>query len=253
MRRSNGSPRGWPSRRTAKAEPQTGRRQGLESRALSNEPLPALSGVGIVTSDAGKASGWAAETEMGLRCSKPSGAEREAGRSLPRSGRALGKSSFLTRTQTHKSLDKIASDPGKQYGKRRKEGRLLSGFLSETASLRYHSHIQLTHSKWSSTLFFRVIHWVVQPSSDFNSRIFCSLPNYTLARVAWLVGHRPADQRVAGLIPSQGTRLGCGFGPPLGHVPEATGWRLSLTLMFCSLSFSPSATLFGINKRKKKF
>ena len=34
--------------------------------------------------------------------------------------------------------------------------------------------------------------------------------------MAQLVGHHPANQRVVGWIPSQGTFLGCGFGPGRG-------------------------------------
>ena len=34
-----------------------------------------------------------------------------------------------------------------------------------------------------------------------------------LAGVAQLVGHHPADQEVMGSVPSQGTSLGCRFGP----------------------------------------
>ena len=40
--------------------------------------------------------------------------------------------------------------------------------------------------------------------------------SHTLAGVAQWIECRPANQRVAGLIPSQGTCLGCGPGPQLG-------------------------------------
>ena len=40
--------------------------------------------------------------------------------------------------------------------------------------------------------------------------------NYALAGVAQWNECRPVNQRVAGLIPSQGTCLGCGPGPQLG-------------------------------------
>ena len=36
------------------------------------------------------------------------------------------------------------------------------------------------------------------------------------------VGRRPAERKVAGLIPGQGTCLGYGFGPWSGCVQEAT-------------------------------
>ena len=42
-----------------------------------------------------------------------------------------------------------------------------------------------------------------------------------LAGVAQLVGYHPAKRKVASSIPSQGTCLGCKFGPWLGHVQEA--------------------------------
>ena len=42
-----------------------------------------------------------------------------------------------------------------------------------------------------------------------------------LTSVARLVGHHPAKQKVANLIPGQGTRLGSGLGPGSGHMQEA--------------------------------
>ena len=42
-----------------------------------------------------------------------------------------------------------------------------------------------------------------------------------LASVAQLAEHDPANQKVAGSIPGQGTCLGCEFGPWLGPVQEA--------------------------------
>ena len=41
-------------------------------------------------------------------------------------------------------------------------------------------------------------------------------------RVTLLVGARPVHQKFAGSIPSQGTYLGRGFHPQLGHIWEAT-------------------------------
>ena len=40
-------------------------------------------------------------------------------------------------------------------------------------------------------------------------------------RLSWL-GCHPMHQKVVGSIPSQGTHLGCGFNPWLGHLREAT-------------------------------
>ena len=50
-----------------------------------------------------------------------------------------------------------------------------------------------------------------------------------LAGVAQWIERRPANQRVAGSIPSQGTCLGCGPAPQWGYV------RDNHTLMFLSL------------------
>ena len=41
-----------------------------------------------------------------------------------------------------------------------------------------------------------------------------------LAGVAQLVGHHPTDPKVMGSIPSQGTCLGCRFGPQLRVCPK---------------------------------
>ena len=64
-----------------------------------------------------------------------------------------------------------------------------------------------------------------------------------LAGVAQWIECRPVNQRVAGLIPSQGLCLGC----QPGQVPSAGRVRSNHILMFLSLSFSfPS--LLKINK-----
>ena len=58
-----------------------------------------------------------------------------------------------------------------------------------------------------------------------------------LAGVAQWIEHGPANQRVTGSIPSQGTCLGCRPSPQWGCV------RSNHTLMFLALSFSfPSPT-----------
>ena len=62
--------------------------------------------------------------------------------------------------------------------------------------------------------------------------------------VAQLSGHGPAKQNVPGLIPSQGTRLGCRFGSWLGCMREATDLCFSVTSVFSpSLSSSLSLSL----------
>ena len=68
-----------------------------------------------------------------------------------------------------------------------------------------------------------------------------------LTCVAQLIGHSPTKRKVTGLIPSQGTCLGCGSGPWLGCLREAT-----LTLMFLSLSFSLPSPLYKTNKQTNK-
>lgn len=48
--------------------------------------------------------------------------------------------------------------------------------------------------------------------------------------------YHPGHQRATGLIPGQGTDLGCGFEPQLGPMQEATDQCFSLTLTFLFLS-----------------
>ena len=52
----------------------------------------------------------------------------------------------------------------------------------------------------------------------------------SLAGVASWVEGQHANQKVAGSIPGQGTCLGCGPGPWLGHVQEATDGCFSPSL-----------------------
>ena len=54
------------------------------------------------------------------------------------------------------------------------------------------------------------------------------LNTQALTSGAQLVGCRPAKQKAAGLIPGQGTRLGCGFGPQLRCVQETTSLSFPL-------------------------
>ena len=58
--------------------------------------------------------------------------------------------------------------------------------------------------------------------------------------LAWLEEHHSTHQKVGGLIPSQGTYLGCGFDPQLGQTWEATNNYFSLSR---SLSQSLSSSL----------
>ena len=66
------------------------------------------------------------------------------------------------------------------------------------------------------------------------------IKNLALADTAQWIEHRPANQRVASSIPSQGTCLGGRLSPRSGHVLEATDHCFSLTWMFLSLSFYPA-------------
>ena len=62
------------------------------------------------------------------------------------------------------------------------------------------------------------------------------------------VGHRPTNQKAAGSNPGQGTCLGCGPGPLLGGMQEATN-EMFLSHINVSLPFSPSLPLsLKINK-----
>ena len=69
------------------------------------------------------------------------------------------------------------------------------------------------------------------------------MANSALVGVVQWIECQPANQRVSGSIPSQGTCLGCGPGPQLG------GMRGNHTLMFLSLP----APLLKINKIKHKY
>ena len=64
-------------------------------------------------------------------------------------------------------------------------------------------HIQ-SGMKWYNERF----HYIIQSGAQ------CKTYEFALAGVAQRIEHRPANQRVAGSIPSQGTCLGCRPGPP---------------------------------------
>ena len=59
---------------------------------------------------------------------------------------------------------------------------------------------------------------------------------------AWWLGWLPSgpvNQKVAGLVPGQGTHPGCGFSPQKGHVREATDrFFCSFSLLFLFLPLS---------------
>ena len=66
--------------------------------------------------------------------------------------------------------------------------------------------------------------------------------NTALAGVAQWIERRPENQRVASLIPSQGTCLGCGPGPQQGAHERQTPIDVSVPL------FVPSFPALKINK-----
>ena len=69
-----------------------------------------------------------------------------------------------------------------------------------------------------------------------------SKTGYSLAldNMAQLVGHHPTHQKVAGLIPGQGTCHGCGFGPWSGHMEEAASKSFPLNSVILFLAPCPS-------------
>ena len=72
--------------------------------------------------------------------------------------------------------------------------------------------------------------------------IFLIKRSFALAGVAQWIECRPANQRVAGSIPSQDTCLGCGPGPQLGACKKQP-IDVSLAHWCSSPSFSPSFPL----------
>ena len=69
----------------------------------------------------------------------------------------------------------------------------------------------------------------------------------TLASCLSWLERCPTHAKVVGLIPGQGTYLGCRFDPWPKPVSGATEQCFSLTLMFLSLSFSLPLSLKQIN------
>ena len=67
--------------------------------------------------------------------------------------------------------------------------------------------------------------------------------NLVLAGVAQWIERQPANQKVTGSIPSQGTCLGFGPGPQYGEIQEAANRRISHPSMFLSLFLPPFPSL----------
>ena len=72
-----------------------------------------------------------------------------------------------------------------------------------------------------------------------------------LTYVAQLIGHHPAKQKVTGLIPSQGTCLGCRFNLPGWGAYERQPINVSLSCFLSPSFFLPYP--LSINKLKKKY
>ena len=70
---------------------------------------------------------------------------------------------------------------------------------------------------------------------------------FALTSVAQVVGRHPAEWKVTGLIPGQGTCPGCGFDPQLGYVQEGNQ-SMFLSYINISLSFSLSQSLKAVKK-----
>ena len=78
-----------------------------------------------------------------------------------------------------------------------------------------------------------------------------------MVHVPWLVSrgwleHPPVHQKVAGLISSQGTYLGCRFDLQLGRAQEAVNQCFSQTLISLSLSLSAMKKCPGVRIKKKR-
>ena len=75
----------------------------------------------------------------------------------------------------------------------------------------------MKHQFCFNALIWRQLGW-----RDSNIGHEFERPNFNPGQVAQLVGVLFVHQKVVGLIPSQGTYLGHGFNPRLGHAWEAT-------------------------------
>ena len=111
--------------------------------------------------------------------------------------------------------------------------------------------LEPVHSEWpvfSSNechVWAQTVRGTFESKSDFKTQTHSKLAgsikkgNVALAGVAQWTGCQPADQKATGLIPSQGTRLGCKPGPWLGV------WeRQLIDLSLSHWSFPPSLPPF---------
>ena len=60
-----------------------------------------------------------------------------------------------------------------------------------------------------------VLYSYASPHLDFMNN-FKKIDKFALTGMAQWVGYHPANQKIANLMPGQGTGLGCGLGPQLG-------------------------------------
>ena len=87
-------------------------------------------------------------------------------------------------------------------------------------------------------IFFPLSNWVV---CHFVVELKKSFMPWLGDSVGWSI--ILYTEKLAGLLPSQSTCLGCRFDPRSGRIWEATDLCFSLTLMFLSLSPSPFLSL----------
>ena len=96
---------------------------------------------------------------------------------------------------------------------------------------------------------FAEVHMANNGSARTKTQGFCFIfPKhlYPPTGVSQWIERQPTNQKVAGLVPSQGTRLGCGPGPPLGVCERQL---IAASHISCfSPSLSPSLPLKKVNK-----
>ena len=88
---------------------------------------------------------------------------------------------------------------------------------------------------------------------EYHFIITYKIMNLALAGVAQWIECRPANQRIAGLIPSQGTCLGCGPGPELGALERQPHSDVSLLLFLLPFPSPLSKNKFKNLRKKRKY
>ena len=90
-------------------------------------------------------------------------------------------------------------------------------------------------------------------TGDTGARTSGAIKRVARALAVWLsrFGYHPANWKVTGSIPGQGTCLGCRFSPRLGHMWKVIDWCFPITSTFLSLSFSLPSPISKIKNRVK--